>query len=171
MAGAAGAAGALLLAAAPALARDLPPGTDPVVAIAFAGCEAALANDAALDESLGWTGHDAGPDAMAFTHWTRGFATREIADAGGLDLTATVAHGTGYTVGTCDVALTEPGRPISAPDLDSAGLVGVVERGDDGGAWSGSWRDPDATLFVRAWVGTDGGAFHLTMLSIVPDAP
>ena len=68
-----------------------------------------------------------------------------------------------------EVTLAAPERSIAAPDLAPAGLVGIVEQSDAAPAWSGQWRDASSTLFLRAWLGADAGAFHFTMLSVVPE--
>ena len=159
------AAGALAVLASPALALDLPANTDPVFADAFTSCLSAIDNGGVLDEALGWTGHDSGDAAaLAWDNFTQGFATKEIDGVGGLDLTVSVEKYPGYQLGTCTVRINEPAAEIDGPALKHApGFTGTLQG--DGGAWSGAWRNDEATFFVRAAYG-EAAYFRLAMTKI-----
>jgi hypothetical protein len=141
------AVGAAVLAA-PALAQDLPEGTDPVFAEAYRACLAAIDGGGFLDQSHGWTGHDSGdPDAVAWDNWSRSFATKDVEGVGGLNLSTTVEKYPGYELGSCTVTIDEPTAEIDGPALKRApGFTGTLQG--DGGAWSGAWRNEAATLFI-----------------------
>ena len=159
------AAGFLAILATPALALDLPAGTDAVFAEAFTTCLAAIDNDAVLDESLGWTGHDSGdPAAVGWDNWTRAFATKDIDGVGGLNLSVIVEKYPGYELGNCTVGIDQPGAEIDGPNLKHApGFTGTLQG--DGGAWSGAWRNDAATLFIRSHY-TEGEYFRFSMTKI-----
>jgi hypothetical protein len=144
------AAVSMAVLAMPALAQDLPDGTDPVFAEAYDACFAAIAGGGVLREELGWTGHDSGdPEAVAWDNWSRGFATKELAGVGGANLSFTVEKYPGYLLGLCTVRIDAPAIEIDGPVLKSApGFTGSLMG--DGGAWSGVWRNDSATLFVRS---------------------
>jgi hypothetical protein len=157
--------GALAGLASPAFALDLPDGTDPVFAEAFQSCLAAIENDAVLDESLGWTGHDSGdPDAVGWDNWTRAFATKDIDGVGGLNLSVIVEKYPGYELGNCTVGIDQPTAEIDGPNLKHApGFTGTLQG--DGGAWSGAWRNDAATLFIRSHY-NEGEYFRFSMTKI-----
>ena len=144
------AAVSLALAAAPALAQDLPANADPVFVEAYSACIGAIDNGGFLDEFFGWIGHDSGdPDAIAYETYSHGFATKELDGVGGLNLSATVEKYPGYELGTCVVRMEEPQAEIDGPDLKhTPGFTGTLQG--DAGSWSGAWRNDEASLFIRA---------------------
>jgi hypothetical protein len=148
--------------ATPALAQDLPGGTDPVFAEAYTSCLAAIDAGGFLDQSYGWTGHDSGdPDAVGWDNWSRAFATKDIEGVGLLNLSVLVEKYPGYELGLCTIRMDEPAAEIDGPGLKNApGFTGTLQG--DGGAWSGTWRNEASTLFVRS---TYGEAEHF-LLSI-----
>ena len=146
------------------VAPELPDDVDPVFAAAYNGCVSALNNGGYVAGDQGWTGRDSGdPDAQLWENYTQGFATKDL-DAGGLDLSASVATMQGVELGECNVDMIEPKMPIVAPYLMPAGLTGKVETFEDG--WSGSWRDKDAKFFVQATLSPDGDSFDFTMTRV-----
>jgi hypothetical protein len=163
------AAVALAMLAGPAVAFELPEGTDPAFAEAFNSCRAAIAGGAMLDESLGWTSHDSGdPAALVSDHWSKGFATKDIDGVGSADLSVTVEQYPGYGLGLCSLAIDQPEREIDAPALRKAGVPGTLQG--DGADWWGLWRDADGTMFVRASLSSDPGAFRLSMTTLAETA-
>lgn len=163
------AAGALAMLAGPAMAFELPEGTDPAFAEAFNSCRAAIAGGATLDESLGWTSHDGGdPAALVSDHWSKGFATKQVESAGSADLSVTVEQYPGYDLGFCSVSIAKLEREIDAPALRKAGVPGTLQG--DGADWWGLWRDADGTMFVRASLSSDPAAFQLSMTTVAEAA-
>ena len=157
-------AGSLAVLAGP-VAPELPENVDPVFATAYNGCVSALNNGGFITSDQGWISHDSGdPDAMLWDNFAHGFATKDI-EAGGLNLSASVATTPGYEIGECSVGLDEPREPIVAPLLMAAGLVGKVETFEDG--WSGSWRDKDAKFFVQARLSAEADSFDFAMTRVV----
>lgn len=157
-------AGSMAVLAGP-VAPELPDNVDPVFATAYNGCVSALNNGGFIAEDQGWNSHDSGdPDAMLWTNYGHGFATKDV-DAGGLNLSASVATTPGYEIGECSVGLDDPQQPIVAPYLLMAGLVGKVETFEDG--WSGSWRDKDAKFFVQARLSAEASSFDFAMTRVV----
>ena len=157
------AAGALAVLAGPALALDLPEGTDPVFAEAFNACLDG-ASGGVPPEERGWQTHMSGdPDAQAWDNWTGSFATNDIDGVGGMNLSATIEDYPGYELGTCVVTIDEPKRDIAAPALKSApGFTGTLQG--DAADWSGTWRNDDATLFVRAGMSSNAERFRLSIV-------
>lgn len=134
-AGQAIAAGALAMLAGPAMAVDLPAGTDPVFAEVFKACVAAIDGGGFLDESMGWISHESGdPDAVASDNWGHGFATKDVPGVGGLNLSATVELYPGYELGHCNVSTIDLMAEIVGPALKSNGFPGSLQ-GDDGDWW------------------------------------
>jgi hypothetical protein len=157
-------AGSLAVLAGP-VAPPLPPDTDPVFAEAYTSCLAAIEGGGSLDENVGWTGHDSGdPDAVAWKHWSRGYATKEVAGVGILNLSATVQNYAGHKLGLCSVTVTAPEREIAAPALTTAGFKGTLEG--DAADWSGLWRNANGNLFVEGLMSTNARQFRLSLTSV-----
>jgi hypothetical protein len=157
------AAGGMAVLAGPALAFDLPTGTDPVFAQAYYACLSGAAGG--LPQGDGWISHDTGDvEAQAWNNWTGAFATNDL-EIGAMSLSATVEHFPGYIYGECSLRLNKPERQIAAPDLEHvAGIIGAVERsGED---WSGLWHDEAGTMFVRSLMSSNAEQFRLSITTI-----
>ena len=160
-------AAALSLLAGPATATELPAGTDPVFVEAFESCLDA-ASGGLPPAGRGWISHDTGDaDAQAWNNWTSAFATNDdVLGVGGMDLRGTIEIYPGYKVGTCQVTMRRPERPIIAPDFSAVPrFIGELEGG--GEDWSGTWRTEDATLFIRAGMSSNAERFRLSMVQII----
>ena len=158
-------AGMMAVLASPALAFDLPAGTDPVFAEAYASCLAAIEAGGFLDQSHGWTGHDSGdPDAVAWDIWQRSYATKEFPGVGGANLSVLVEDYTSRVVGTCSFSIDGPEREIEPPALRDAGLLDRLQG--DAADWTGLWQNPEGTLVLRGVMSSTAERFVLSVTTL-----
>ncbi len=155
------------LGATPALAFDMPAGADPVYAELVGTCLGALGLETSFDPE-GWVGHDTGDaDAVAWINSTRSFMTKDFPGVGSGNLSTTLETYPGYALGVCEADIAQPSRSIAVGDLSQSGIVGSIEG--EGSNLSGSWRNADATLFIRATMSDNTGDFRLSVTSITKE--